>query len=110
MLVPGLLTMLHVVSVVENVFPDTATAVPAGPELGLSVIAGAGTVTVKVAWAESPELPVSTTVFAPGVAPPATVNDAELMSPFGSFRMLHEGGGEPEIKPGALLPNEPELQ
>jgi hypothetical protein len=62
-----------------------------------------GDVTVKVAWAESRVLPMSTTVYAPGAWPLATVIDAEIIVP---SDMLHEAAEIPSV----LLENEPELQ
>jgi hypothetical protein len=39
-LVPGLLAIVHEVSADANPLPDTATTVPAGPELGVSDTTG----------------------------------------------------------------------
>ena len=44
----------------EKPLPDTVTAVPTGPELGVSVIEGGET--VKDVKAKSPELPVTVIV------------------------------------------------
>jgi len=69
----GLLEMTQVVSAAANPLPVTLTAVPAGPALGVRVIAGVGVVTVKVAVAKSPVgLPRTLTVYVPGVAVEAT--------------------------------------
>jgi hypothetical protein len=81
--------------------PDTTTVTPGGPEVGLSVIAAGGT--VKVAWAESRVLPVSTTVYVPGFSVLATVIEAEVIFP---SDMLHESAEKCSV----LLENEPELQ
>ena len=57
-----------------NPLPVTATIVPIGPILGVRIMTGVLTVTVKVAEAESPLLPVTVRVYVPGVAPALTVN------------------------------------
>jgi hypothetical protein len=49
----GVLLIVVQVSVGLNPLPLTVTEVPGGPELGVSVIEGDGTVTVKVAVAKS---------------------------------------------------------
>jgi hypothetical protein len=54
--------------------PDMITPVPIGPPVGLTVIVGALVVTVKVALALSPVVPVTVIVYGPGVAVVATVN------------------------------------
>ena len=59
MVTPGLLAIAQPVSAVLNPLPVTVTEVPAGPELGVRVILGAGRVTVKVAEAKSVVLPVT---------------------------------------------------
>ena len=56
---PGLLVIAQPVSAVLNPLPATTTEVPAGPELGVRVILGAGWVTVKVAVAKSPVDPLT---------------------------------------------------
>jgi len=62
MMLSGVLAMLQDVSAVLNPLPKIVTAVPAGPVLGTRVIVGAGEVTVNVALAKSPLLPVAVMV------------------------------------------------
>jgi len=61
-------------SAVSNPPPVAVTWVPIGPELGVRV--RNGPVTVKLAEAESPVLPVTVRVYTPGVAPDLIVNPA----------------------------------
>jgi len=60
-------------SAVLNPCPLTETAVPLGPVVGPRVIVGPWVVTVKAAVAKSPLLPVTVTMYNPGVAALATV-------------------------------------
>jgi len=60
-------------SAVLKPLPVTETAVPLLPVLGLRIIVGPGTVTVKTPVAKSPLLPVTVTTYKPGVAPLETV-------------------------------------
>ena len=58
----GVLLIVVQVSVGLNPIPVTVTEVPAGPELGLRTIVGAGEVIVNVARATSPVVPVTVIV------------------------------------------------
>ena len=60
-----------------NPLPVIVIGVPAGPEVGLSEIAGVVEVTVNAAEAESLVLPVIATVYAPDVDPTATWKDPD---------------------------------
>jgi len=57
----GLLTTVQKVSDVRNPLPDMVPEVPAGPEFGVILTVALDVVTVKVAEAVSPLLPVTVT-------------------------------------------------
>ena len=84
--VPGV--MVHDVSPVLKPLPLTVTTVPAGAELGMKLIDGEVVVTVNVACAESPVLPVTVIVCAPNVALLRTVNEPVTTPP---GEVEHEG-------------------
>ena len=85
----GVLEIVVHVSTVLKPLPVIVTAVPAGPELGASVMAGEVVVTTNFAEAVSPVLPVTVTVYVPGVAASATVKLVELNVPV--LVIVHEG-------------------
>ena len=93
----GLLLIVEHVSVVKNPLPVIVTAVRPGPELGISVMCGP--VTMKVAVAKSPVLPVTLMVYVPGTAVAVTVKEAEVICP---LEMVQEGS-EIMLTPGLLL-------
>jgi len=71
----GACPKVHVpASPVLKPLPVTATIVPIEPMLGVSTMNGVLTVTVKLAEAESPVVPVTVSVYVPGVAPVFTMN------------------------------------
>jgi hypothetical protein len=75
-------------SAVLKPLPVNVTPVPEGPPVGLRVIVGAFVVTVKVALAASPLLPVTVIVYTPGVAEVATVN--ALVTNWPLVLMVHD--------------------
>jgi hypothetical protein len=60
--VPGLLVIPQLLSANRNPVPATTTEVPAGPDVGVSVILGPGRVSVKAAVAISPLVPLTVTI------------------------------------------------
>jgi hypothetical protein len=74
--VVGLTRKLKLVSDDENPDAVTPTVIPFGPAAGVIVILGVTVVTVNVARARSPVLPVTLIVCAPGAAVVETVKEA----------------------------------
>jgi len=74
--VVGLTRKLKLVSVDENPDAVTPTIMPLGPAAGVIVILGVIVVTVNVASAKSPVLPVTLIVCAPAAAVVVTVKEA----------------------------------
>lgn len=86
----GLTRNVNMVSVDENPDAVTPTVMPLGPAAGVTVILGVIVVTVNVAKAKSPVLPVTLTVCAPGAAVLTTVKDAVTL-PLAEIK--HVGAG-----------------
>src|SRR5208282_3890400 len=84
----GVLEIIHApASPVLNPLPVIVTGVLNGPVLGIRVIVGDVEVTVNVAVAKSPVLPVTVTVY----VPPAVLPTTPLVPPTFPIAIAHVG-------------------
>jgi hypothetical protein len=116
----GPLVKVPKVSPLLNPLPVTETTVPTGPDVGLKVMEGVETVTVKAAVAKSPVLPRTFTVYVLGVAVLATVklvldswplleiehvgdNGDRMTGELGIVEIVQGAESSPDAKPPPLI-------